>query len=147
MRLFVNSVAAAVAALAAAPASAQVGVGVGVGGDVRVGTGAVVDDLRGTLDRTVETTDRTVNRALGSDVVVATRADVRSGVVVRNNRGRRVGTVHHVEGNSVLVVRGNRHMWVPLASLYRSGTGLVTSLSRAELYASGNTRAEARSSR
>lgn len=135
------------AALAAAPTLAQVNVGVGgrvgAGTNAGVDTGRVVDSVRGTLDRTVDQADRTLNRALTRDLVVATRADVRSGVVVRDSRGRRIGTVQSVQGNTAIVVQGNRQMQVPLAALYRSGTELVTSLSRARLRASAAANAEA----
>jgi hypothetical protein len=133
------------ACLAATPALAQVNLGgrVGVGANVGVDTGRTLDHVRGTLDRTVEATDRTVNRELRRDRVVATRADVRAGVVVRDSSGHRVGTVQSVSGGSVLVVQGNRAMRVPLASLYRSSSGLVTSVSRARLRASAETRADA----
>jgi len=133
------------ATLASSAALAQVSVGgrVGVGANVRVDTGRTLDHVRGTLDRTVERTDRAVNRELRRDRVVATRADVRAGVVVRDRSGHRVGTVQSMSGGSVLVVQGNRAMWVPLASLYRSSNGLVTDVSRARLRASAETRADA----
>jgi hypothetical protein len=124
------------AAVAAAPALAQIGVGVGGRVGVGVNAGGAVDGVRGALDNTVDRVDRQANRALGSDAVLATRADVRAGAAVRDNRGRRIGTVHHVEADMVIVAQGNRRLRVPLSSLYRTGTGLVTSLSRAELRAS-----------
>jgi len=138
---------ALVAAFGAAPAVAQVNVG--VGGDVGIGTrvgvdsGRTVDTVRGTLDRTVDAADRTVNRTLTSDLRLATSADVRAGIVVRDRRGRRVGTVHSVHGGAAVVVQGNRRMHVPLSSLYRGTTGLVTSLSRSQLRASATAEASA----
>jgi len=129
------------AAFAAGPALAQVNVGVGGQADVGVNVGVgvdpapVVDRVTGTLDRTVDTLDRTVNRTVAQDLRIATRADVRAGAEVRDNRGNRVGTVHSVHGDMVMVVRGNRALHVPLAALYRGSRGLVTSLSRAEIEA------------
>lgn len=141
--------AASAAALAASPALAQVNVGVGgtVGAGVNAGanlpTDRVVGGVRGTVDRAVDRADRTVNNGLGSDVVLATRADVSAGATVRDSRGRRVGTIQSIDADTVLVVRGNRQMRVPLASLYRSGSGLVTSLTRKQLRASANMNASA----
>ena len=133
-------------ALAATPALAQVGVGLGgrVGANVGVDTGRTVDGVRGTLDRTVDATDRTVNRTLNRDLRVASSADVRSGIVVRDSRGQRVGTVQSVHAGTAIVVQGNRRMHVPLASLYRSGSGLVTNISRARLRADAQADARAR---
>ncbi|HXH53741.1 MAG TPA: hypothetical protein VNH53_09990 [Sphingomicrobium sp.] len=135
------------AAFAAGPALAQVNVGVGGQADVGVNVGVgvdpapVVDRVTGTLDRTVDTLDRTVNRTVAQDLRIATRADVRAGAEVRDNRGNRVGTVHSVHGDMVMVVRGNRALHVPLAALYRGSRGLVTSLSRAEIEAAAAARA------
>jgi hypothetical protein len=147
MRISIRFVALA-AALAATPALAQVDVGlggrVGAGANVGVDTGRVVDGVRGSLDRTVDATDRTLNRTVRSDLRVATRADVRSGVAVRDSRGRRVGTVQSVHGSSAIVVQGNRRMHVPLAALYRSSNGLVTGLTSAQLRASAQGKADAR---
>lgn len=159
-------------ALAAAPAMAQLGVGVGgnagsglgaavgglgqgvgVGGSAGVGVNAGVGvDARGTvdgvtrrLDRTVDRVDRHANRAMHG-LSAAAMADIRTGIVVRDHRGHRVGTVTRVEGNTAVVVQGNRTMRVPVSSLYRSSKGLVTSLSRADLRASAAASANARAS-
>lgn len=132
-----------IAAIAAAPAVAQVAVDVGGRVGVGVDAGRVVDSTRGTLDRTVDRVDRHVNRALTSDARIATRADVRTGATVRDNRGRRIGTVHHVEADTAIVVQGNRQLRVPLSALYRTGSGLVTSLDRADIRASADASARA----
>jgi hypothetical protein len=144
MRTSFKIAAVAAAALIAVPALAQIGVGVGARADVGVDAGRVVDGVGRTVDRTVDRADRTVNDTLSRDLVVASRTDVRSGVVVRDGRGGRVGTVQSVSGNTAVVVQGNRTYRVPLSALYRSGRGLVTSLSRAELRASADARASAR---
>ena len=122
------------AALAASPAAAQLGVGlggpvggVGVGGNAGVGVGV---NPGGTLDR---------------ELRVATGADLTAGATVRDNRGRKIGAVQSVSGGAAVVVRNGRTVHVPLASLYRSSSGLVTSLSQAQLdaMASANFRAGA----
>ena len=133
-------------ALVATPSIAQIGVGVGgqVGAGVRLDTGRTLDRVGDRLDRTVDRLDRTANRALDNDLVLATRADLRTGATVRDSRGRRVGTVQAVHRDTAIVVRGNRTLHVPLAALYRSGRGLVSSLSRAQIDASARARANAR---
>ena len=130
------------AAFAASPALAQVGVG--VGGQVNTGVGVSVDpgrtvgDVTRTLDRTVDRADRTVNRTLDRNLRVATRADVRTGATIRDTNGNTIGTVARVQGGTAVVVRGGRTLHVPLASLYRGTTGLVTSLPAASLRARAN---------
>ena len=89
-----------IAATAAAPALAQVDVG--LGGQANVGVGAGVDAgpvVGDTLDRTVDGVDRQANRALSSDAVLATSADLRTGATVRDNRGQRIGTVHRLRAD------------------------------------------------
>lgn len=140
------------AALTATPALAQLNVGlggqaganVGVGANTGANVGGVLGGVTDTLDRTVNTADRTVNRALDSDLRLATRAEVRSGVVVRDSKGRRVGTVQSLHGNTAIVVQGGNMVHVPLAALYRSGKGLVTSLTDAQLRASASANARAK---
>ena len=134
----------ALAPVAASPAAAQLGVGLGgpvggvsVGGNAGVGVGVSpggpLGTVNGTLDRTVTRVDRTTNRALDSDLRVATSADLTAGATVRDNRGRKVGAVQSVSGSTAVVVRNGRTVHVPLASLYRGASGLVTSLSQAQL--------------
>ena len=136
------------AALMASPAPAQIlggqaGAGVGLGVGVGANVGGVVDGATGTLDRGVGTIDRTVNGALRSDLAVATAADLTTGAEVRDNRGRRVGTLQAVHGGMALVVKGDKAVHVPIASLYRSGKGLVTKLSRSQLSAAASANASA----
>ncbi|HEY0626730.1 MAG TPA: hypothetical protein VGD10_08345 [Allosphingosinicella sp.] len=135
--------AALAAVVATSPALAQVNVGLGTNVGVGVNAGGAVNGVGNAVGRTVDGVDRQVNRALSSDAVLVTRADLRTGAEVRDNRGRRIGTVHHVEANSALVVQGNRQFRVPLSALYRTGRGLVTSLSRAEVQAAANASAGA----
>ena len=136
------------AALAASPAAAQLGVGlggpvggVGVGGNAGVGVGVnpggTLGTMNGTLDRTVTRVDRSVNRTidgtLDRELRVATGADLTAGATVRDNRGRKIGAVQSVSGGAAVVVRNGRTVHVPLASLYRSSWGVVTSFSQAQL--------------
>ncbi|HWH22545.1 MAG TPA: hypothetical protein VNT25_04530 [Allosphingosinicella sp.] len=143
MRNSIKFIAVAAAALAAGPALAQLGVGLGAKVGAGVNAGGVVDGVTGTVDRTVSAADRAVNRTLSRDLVLATRADLRTGAEVRDSSGKRVGTVQSVHGNMAVIVQGNRTMRVPLASIYRSGKGLVTSLTRAQLRASADAQANA----
>ncbi len=150
MRTSIKLIALAAAATAA-PAFAQVaGVQTGVGAHVNTGvdTGRVVGDVRGVADRTVDRTDRAVNRTVDRTANrshrLATAADLRTGIVVRDSRGQRVGTVQSVGANTAIVVQGNRRYQVPLSSLYRTATGLVTHVPRAELRASAQADARAR---
>lgn len=133
------SCAALAAALVAMPAMAQVDLGVGGQAGAGVNAGGAVDAVTAPVGGAVDSVDRTVNRAIPKGLTdgleAATSADVTSGVEVRDASGARVGTVQSLEGDTAVVVQGNRHMQVPVASLYRKGKGLVTSLTRAELRA------------
>lgn len=139
------------AAFTATPAVAQLGIGlggqggasVGVGGNVGVSPGSALGGVTDTLDRTVGTLDRTANGALQSDLRVATAADLTAGAAVSDNRGRKVGVLQSVHGNMAMVVSGNKMLHVPLASLYSSGKGLVTRLSKAQLRAAASANASA----
>lgn len=145
MRLSVKLTAlAAVAAAVPAAAQVQTGVGVDVGAGAGVDTGGAVDSVLGTTDRVVDRADRSVNAAVQGEHRLATRADLRTGLVVRDSRGRRVGTVQSVGAGSAVVVQGNRRYQVPLSSLYRTGRGLVTRMSRAQLRAEAQASARAR---
>lgn len=141
------------AALIATPALAQVNVGLGgqAGGNVGVGVGVspggTIDSVTGTVDRTVGAVDRTINRtadsALGSDLRLATTADLTAGATVRDGSGRKIGTVQSVHGDMAVVSKGGKSLHVPLASLYRSSTGLVTKLSKTQLQAAAQAHAHA----
>ena len=163
---FTISVLAFGAIVAASPAVAQLNVGLGGQGGLGVGLGApgvsvggagqvggqigIGVDGRGTIDRvtgrgehSVNRVDGTVNGALGSELRVASSADLAAGTVVRDDRGRRVGAVQSVQGDTAVVVRGDDSFHVPVASLYRSTSGLVTSLSRAQIEAMASAHANA----
>ena len=81
------------AAFMATPALAQLGLGgqagagLGVGVNAGGAVGGVMNGATGTLDRTVNATDRAVNGALDRDLTLATSADLASGAVVRYRRG------------------------------------------------------------
>ena len=134
-------------ALLAMPAAAQVSVGgqTGVGVGVNVPVGNTVGSVRDTVDRTVDRTDRLANRTIdrtNMDLAVATSADVRAGATVTDSRGRRVGTVQSVSADSAILVNGNHRLRVPISSLYRSASGLVTRMTRSQFHAQA--RAQAR---
>jgi hypothetical protein len=139
------------AALAAAPAMAQINVGVGgqVGGNVGVGVnpGTTIGGVTGALDNTVSRVDRVTNRTLdnvsGSNLGVATSADLTAGATVRDGDGRKIGTVQSVHGDMAVIVKGDRTMHVPIARLYRGANGLVTSLTNRELRAAASASANA----
>jgi hypothetical protein len=148
---------AAGAALAAAPAAAQLvggNVGANVGVGVGVDTGRTVGNVLDTTDRiATRAVDRTQNLAArtinGTRVQLVTRTDVRTGAEVRDSRGQRIGTVHHLDGNAAVVVQGNNAYHVPLAQLYRTTSGkarhLVTAIPRAQLTGHANAHASANS--
>ena len=157
------------AALIALPASAQLAgtlggtVNTGVNATVNTAqtTGAVLNTA-GTVTNRVEAaggqvidgTQRVADRTMhASSLTLVTRQQVQTGLVVRDTRGQRIGTVSRVEANSALVVSGNRMYRVPLSALYHRTTGavngaangLVTSIPRARLTAHVAARASANS--
>ena len=138
------------AALAGSPALAQIDLGVGgqAGGNVGVGLnpGATIDSVTGTLDRSVNSVDRTVNGTLSSDLRLATSSDLTSGAAVRDRRGNRVGTVQSVHGDTAVVVKGDKTMHVPVSALYSGASGLVTNLTRKQIEATANANASANAS-
>ena len=147
------------AALIALPASAQLA-GT-LGGTVNTGVNATVNTAQttgtvlntaGTVTNRVEaaggqvvnTTQRATDRAMAaSNLTLVTRQQVQTGLVVRDMRGQRIGTVSRIDANSAVVVSGQRQYHVPLTALYHRTTGavsgaangLVTSIPRARLTA------------
>ena len=143
------------AALIALPASAQLA-GT-LGGTVNTGVNATVNTAQttgtvlntaGTVTNRVEAaggqvvngTQRATDRAMAAaNLTLVTRQQVQTGLVVRDMRGQRIGTVSRIDANSAIVVSGNRQYRVPLAALYHRTTaaangaanGLVTSIPRA----------------
>ena len=137
------------AALIASPALAQLNVGGGAGAGLGVGgginAGGAIGGVTGTLGRTVNGADRTVNGTLNgtTELQAATSADLTSGAVIRDQRGDSVGTVQSVSGGTAVIARSGRAFNVPLSSLYKSGSGLVTNLSRSQLKAAAAANASA----
>ena len=151
------------AALIALPASAQLagtlGGTVNTGVNAGVNTGVNTAQTTGTVLNTAGTvgnhvdsavtgavngTQRVTERAMANaNLTLATRQQVQTGLVVRDMRGQRIGTVSSVNANSAIVVSGNRMYRVPLTALYRRATvaangaanSLVTSIPRAGLTA------------
>ena len=79
--------------------------------------------------RSVGTAERALGRSMAAaNLSLATRQQVRTGLVVRDTRGQRIGTVSSLDANSAIVVSGNRMYHVPLGALYTRSTGAVTSL-------------------
>lgn len=143
------------AVVAASPAMAQLGLGLGgqgglgatVGGNVGAGAnvGGVVNGVTGSLDNSVNRLDRTANGALGgtAGLQAATSADLESGAVVRDKRGHSIGVLQSVQGNVAVVAKGGQMLHVPLAALYRNASGLVTSMTKAQIAASASANASA----
>ena len=133
-------------ALAQVPVAGSVGTQAEVGANANANAGGLLGGVTGALGRTVNSADSaingTVNGLATAGLRLATRADLRAGAEVRDNRGRRIGTVAAVHGDTAMVVRGGQTVHVPLSALYRAGNGLVTSLSRAELNAAAAARAQ-----
>ncbi|MFC7537782.1 hypothetical protein ACFQPG_10460 [Sphingomonas sp. GCM10030256] len=144
-----TSIVALGALLVSGPALAQVNLGAAgvahVNANVGAGAnaGGIVKGVTGTLDRTVNVADRSANRALTSNLRLATRTDIRAGTEVRDSRGRRIGTVQSVHGSMAIVVQGNRGFHVPISKLYRGTKGLVTSLTFTQLNSTATANASA----
>ena len=162
------------AALIAFPAAAQLGttlggtvnttvgaatnvgiptVGTNVGTAVNTSVNAEVDTATAAStagSRSVGITQRALGRSMAAaNLSLATRQQVRTGLVVRDTRGQRIGTVSSLDANSAIVVSGNRMYHVPLGALYKRGndavTSLVTSVPRARLTTHVAARANANS--
>ncbi|MFM5917518.1 MAG: hypothetical protein ACKOOL_08300 [Novosphingobium sp.] len=101
------------------------------------------------VNRTQKVADRTTGKLSDSSLTLVTSDQVTTGLVVRDQRGQRIGTVSSVSGNTALVVSGNRTYSVPLTDLYTSTTGnangLVSSVPRAQLTGKVNAKASAKS--
>ena len=153
------------AALIALPASAQlagtvggtVNTGVNAGVNTAQTTGTVLNTA-GTVTNRVEAasghvanaSQRATDRAMAAaNLTLVTRQQVQTGLVVRDLRGQRIGTVSSLDARTAIVVSGNRKYRVPLTALYRRTTatataaanGLVSSIPRARLTAQVNARA------
>ena len=151
------------AALIALPASAQlagtlggsVNTGVNAGVNTGVNTaqttdtvlktaGTVTNQVDSTVAGAVNGTQRVTERAMANaNLTLATRQQVQTGLVVRDMRGQRIGTVSSVNANSAIVVSGNRMYRVPMTALYHrtsaavngAANGLVSAIPRARLTA------------
>ena len=69
------------------------------------------------------------------EIVVATPADVRTGVVVLDPQGGVVGTVEQVEADGAVVSTGTVRAKMPVESFGKNDRGLVISMTRAEFEA------------
>ena len=162
------------AALVAMPAAAQLGTTLGgtvnttVGAATNVGVPTVGTNVGTAVNNSVNAevdtataasaarsrgagiTQRALGRSMtAANLSLATRQQVRTGLVVRDTRGQRIGTVRSLDADSAIVVSGNRMYHVPLGALYTRSTGavtsLVTSVPRAQLTAHVAARANANS--
>ena len=65
---------------------------------------------------------RATDRAMAaSNLTLVTRQQVQTGLVVRDTRGQRIGTVSRIDANSAVVVSGNRQYHVPLKLYFNNG--------------------------
>jgi outer membrane biosynthesis protein TonB len=67
--------------------------------------------------------------------VLATAADIRAGVQVRDQTGGAVGSIESVDATGAVVATGTVRAKLPLTSFGRNNQGLVISLTRAQLEA------------
>jgi len=106
-------------------------------------------DIVVVTDKAQRTTDRATSKLSDSDLTLVTSDQVTAGLVVRDQRGQRIGTVSSVSGDTATVVSGKRSYSVPLSSLYTSTTGkantLISSVPRAQLTGKVNAKANAKS--
>lgn len=154
----ITLLAASAAILAALPAYAQLtgpisgtlGTTVQAGVNTTIDTARTTDAVLNTAARTADTTQRVADRTMGTtSLVLVTRQQVQTGLVVRDTRGQRIGTVSRLDGNSAVVVEGRRSYHVPLSALYRRTTGaagsLYSTIPRAQLTAHVNAKASTNS--
>lgn len=69
------------------------------------------------------------------EVVLATAADIREGVLVQDPQGGPVGTVETVEADGAVVTTGSVRAKLPFESFGKNERGLVISMTRAEFEA------------
>lgn len=136
------TLAAAGAAILATPALAQLGVNLGGQGGAQVGVdpAGTVGGVTGRLGTTVDRLDGTANQAIdATDLSLASRDHVRTGVELRDSGGNSIGTVQSLDGDVAIVVRGGKLYNVPLSEIYHDASGkvkgLVTKLPRADFKA------------
>jgi hypothetical protein len=60
-------------------------------------------------------------------------ADIKPGKAVFSAEGRRVGKVDRIRGDAVAVIRDQKMIYIPIASLTASERGLVSTLSNKEI--------------
>jgi hypothetical protein len=82
-----------------------------------------------------QTPGQAQTQAAAGATVLATAADVRAGVAVRDQSGGLVGTIESVDASGAVVATGTARAKLPLASFGRNDQGLVISLTKAQLEA------------
>lgn len=60
-------------------------------------------------------------------------ADIRPGATVFSAEGRRVGKVDRVRGDTIAVIRDQKMIYIPIATLTASERGLVSTLSNKQI--------------
>lgn len=71
----------------------------------------------------------------------ATAADLRSGATVHDTQGGTVGTIESADASGAVINTGTARARLPLTSFARNDTGLVISMTRAQLEAAANPQA------
>jgi hypothetical protein len=69
------------------------------------------------------------------DLRAVTISDVREGSLVHDTQGGRVGTIESVDENGAVVSTGRARAKLPFSSFGKDGSGLVISMTRAQLEA------------
>ncbi|MDT9600647.1 hypothetical protein [Sphingosinicella rhizophila] len=78
-------------------------------------------------------------------VVAVTEADVRSGATVTDQSGQPVGTVESVSAEGAVVSTGTARGRIPFSAIGKTSTGLVTTVTKAQIEAAAPPSAEASS--
>jgi len=82
-----------------------------------------------------ETQTQVQAQAEAGPTVLATAADIRTGIQVHDQAGGPVGTIESVDATGAVVATGTVRAKLPLTSFGRNNQGLVISLTRAQLEA------------
>ncbi|AJA10208.1 Putative secreted protein [Sphingopyxis fribergensis] len=114
-------------------------------GKVGLNGNAVVAAVDGVTNPVAGAVGTTVDDA---NLTLATREQVRAGAELYDTGGNSIGTVHSVEGDTAVVVRGGKLYNVPIGQIYHGAVGathgLVTKLSSAEIQARTTAEIESR---
>lgn len=93
-------------------------------------------DANGQADvRAQATTPAGAAQASVGATAAATPADVKAGASVHDTQGGMVGTIESVDATGAVIATGKARVQIPLASFAKNDTGLVISLTKAQLEA------------